>query len=131
LKKRYSKDPQIDRSLRHSVRDGGAYAVMLGFGETYFSAFAVFLKASTAQIGFLASVPALLASFAQLLSAWLGHTFGNRKAIILLGAGLQAFIWIPMALLPWLQSDYTVKSSSPASLSITLLVISPRRNGRV
>ena len=109
MKKHYSRDPVIDRSLRHSVRDGAAYAVMSGSGETYFSAFAVFLKASTAQIGFLASVPALLASFAQLLSAWLGHTFGNRKAIILTGATLQAFIWIPMAMLPWLATDYDVE----------------------
>jgi MFS family permease len=109
LKNIYSRDPVIDRSLRHSVRDGAAYAVMSGSGETYFSAFAVFLKASTAQIGFLASVPALLASFAQLLSAWLGHTFGNRKAIILTGATLQAFIWIPMAMLPWLATDYDVE----------------------
>jgi MFS family permease len=109
LKNIYSRDPVIDRSLRHSVRDGAAYAVMSGSGETYFSAFAVFLKASTAQIGFLASVPALLASFAQLLSAWLGHTFGKRKAIILTGATLQAFIWIPMAILPWLATDYAVE----------------------
>ncbi|MDH5612144.1 MAG: MFS transporter [Gammaproteobacteria bacterium] len=109
MKQRYSRDPVTNRSLRHSVRDGAAYAVMLGSGETYFSAFAIFLKASTAQIGFLASVPALLASFAQLLSAWLGHSFGNRKAIILLGASLQALIWIPMSLLPWLESDYVVE----------------------
>lgn len=105
----YSRDQVVDRSLRHSVRDGAAYAVMTGSGETYFSAFAVFLKASTAQIGFLASVPALLASFAQLLSAWLGHTFGNRKAIILTGAILQAFIWLPMAALPWLPTEYPVE----------------------
>lgn len=109
MKNSYSRDPVIDRSLRHSVRDGAAYAVMTGSGETYFSAFAVFLKASTAQIGFLASVPALLASFAQLLSAWLGHTFGKRKAIILTGATLQAFIWIPIAILPWLPTDHAVE----------------------
>lgn len=109
MKKQYSSNPVIDRTLKHSVHDGAAYAVMSGSGETYFSAFAVFLKASTAQIGFLASVPALLASFAQLLSAWLGHAFGKRKAIILIGASLQALIWIPMAVLPWLQSAYAVE----------------------
>lgn len=91
------------------MHDGAAYAVMSGSGETYFSAFAVFLKATTAQIGFLASVPALLASFAQLLSAWLGHIFANRKAIILVGASLQALVWLPMALLLWLPSDYQVE----------------------
>jgi MFS family permease len=105
----YSRDPKINQSLRHSVRDGAAYAAMSGSGETYFTAFAVFLKASTAQIGFLASVPPLLASFAQLLSAWLGHVSGNRKAIILTGASLQALVWLPMALLPWMKTAYPVE----------------------
>ena len=110
MKKEYSHDPVINRSLKHSVRDGAAYAVMSGSGETYFSAFAVFLKASTAQIGFLASVPPLLASFAQLLSAWLGHIYGKRKIIILIGASLQALIWIPIALLPFFPTDYSVET---------------------
>ena len=96
------------RSLKHSVRDGGAYAVMTGAGETYFSAFALFLKASTAQIAFLVSVPPLLASFAQLFSAWLGHKTGKRKAIILVGATLQGFVWLPLALLPLLYPDYAI-----------------------
>lgn len=109
MRTQYSRDPVIDRSLRHSVRDGAAYAVMSGSGETYFSAFAVFLKATTTQIGFLASVPALLASFAQLFSAWLGHKLGKRKIIILTGACLQAFIWIPMAILPLVVTDYAVE----------------------
>lgn len=109
MKQHYSRDPVIDQSLRHSVRDGAAYAVMSGSGETYFSAFAVFLKASTAQIGFLASVPLLLASSAQLLSAWLGHLYGKRKALILTGAGLQACIWLPMMALPWLPTEYRVE----------------------
>ncbi len=109
MKYRYDNDPLIDRSLRHSVRDGAAYSVMSGSGETYFSAFAVFLKASTAQIGFLASVPPLLASFAQLLSAWLGHISGQRRTIILIGASLQALVWVPMLCLPWLQSAYRVE----------------------
>lgn len=91
------------------MRDGAAYAAMSGSGETYFSAFAVFLKATTAQIGFLASVPPLLASFSQLFSAWLGHVFHNRKAIILIGATLQALIWLPMAILPWVDTDYSVE----------------------
>jgi len=109
VKKQYSRDHLVNKSLKHSVNDGAAYAVMAGAGESYFSAFAVFLKATTAQIGFLASVPPLLASFAQILSAWLGHIYGKRKAIILIGAGLQAVIWIPMALLPWLPTSYSVE----------------------
>ena len=102
-------DPQVARSLKHSIRDGASYAVMTGCGESYFSAFAIFLKASTAQIGFIASVPLLLASFAQLFSAWLGHRLGIRKPIILIGAGMQAAIWLPLLLLPILAPKYAVE----------------------
>ncbi|MDH5547366.1 MAG: MFS transporter [Gammaproteobacteria bacterium] len=81
---------------------------MAGAGESYFSAYAVFLKASTSQIGFLASVPPLLASFIQLLSAWLGHKTGHRKRIILAGAIGQGFSWVPLAILPLWFPDYAV-----------------------
>ena len=105
---RYAADPNTDKSLRHSVRDGVAYSVMSGGGETYFSAFALFLKASTTQIGWLASLPPLLGSFAQLLSAWLGHATGRRMPIILFGASLQAVVWLPMLVLPFLFPEYGV-----------------------
>ena len=84
----FSRDPEVDRSLQHSLKDAGAFAVMAGFGETYVSAFALFLRASTAQIGWLASIPPLLASIAQLLSAWLGRNPGRRKKIIVAGSAL-------------------------------------------
>jgi MFS family permease len=86
-------------SLRHSLKDAAAYAVMMGIGETYLSAFALFLKASTPQIGLLASLPPLLGSLAQIVSAWLGRLAGRRKPIILAGAGLQALAWLPITLL--------------------------------
>jgi MFS family permease len=73
---------------------------MVGGGESYFAAFAVFLKATTAQIGVLASLPPLLASFMQLVSAWIGRRTGRRKRIIVFGALLQASMLIPLALLP-------------------------------
>lgn len=105
---RYSRDPIVARSLRHSVHDGAAYSVMAGSGESYLTPFAIFLKATTAQIGFLASVPPLLASFAQLFSAWLGQKTGQRRKIILIGALLQGLVWIPLAVLPLWFPDYAV-----------------------
>lgn len=102
----YSKDPQVERSLRHSLRDGVAYAVMTGAGEIYFSAYAIFLKASTAQISFLAAVPSLLGSFAQLFSAWLARRTGRRKDIILAGVLSQALTWLSIIWLPLIFPDY-------------------------
>lgn len=104
----FSSDPVTQKSLKHSLRDASAFAVMTGIGETYLSAFAVFLRATTPQIGLLASVPPLLASLVQLLSAWLGHVTGHRRAIILAGASLQAFAWLPIIILPLVFRDYAV-----------------------
>ncbi|MDX1498997.1 MAG: MFS transporter [Woeseiaceae bacterium] len=101
-------DPKVDHSLNHSLRDAGAYAVMIGIGETYLSAFALHLRATTPQIGLLASVPPLLASVVQLVSAWIGGLTGRRRSIMLIGAGIQAFAWLPIALLPLALSSASV-----------------------
>jgi MFS family permease len=97
---RLVKDPVVDRSLRHSLWDGVYFSAMIGTAESYFSAFAVHLRASTSQIGVLAALPPLLASLMQLASAWLGRRLGKRREIIVLGALLQAGALIPLALLP-------------------------------
>ncbi len=104
----FSRDPVTERSIRHSLKDAAAFATMTGVGETYLSAFALFLRASTPQIGLLASLPPMLASFMQLVSAWLGHLTGRRKAIVLAGASIQAFAWLPILTLPLLFGEYGV-----------------------
>jgi MFS family permease len=104
----FSKDPVVDRSLRHSIFDGVTYSVMTGSAESYFSAFAILLKATTAQIGLLASLPPLLASFMQLVSAWLGRRTGHRRQIIVFGALVQASTLVPLTLLPLLFPDDAV-----------------------
>ncbi len=96
----YSNDKQTEESLQHSIKDGVFFAVMTGGGESYFSAYAIFLQASIPLIGLLVSLPALLASTMQLFSAWLGRRLTRRKPIIVFGALLQATCLIPLALLP-------------------------------
>lgn len=103
-----SRDPDVERSLKHSLKDATAFAAMTGVGETYVSAFALFLKATAPQIGLLASLPPLLASLTQLFSAWIGRVTGQRKALVLVGASLQAFMWLPILLLPILFPAHAV-----------------------
>ncbi len=105
---RYTDDPQVERSLKHSVRDGVSYSVMTGAGEVYFSAYALALKAITPQIAFLAAVPPLLGSFTQLFSAWLGSRGFRRRPIILTAVSLQTLLWLPIILLPLLFPAYAV-----------------------
>jgi MFS family permease len=78
-----------------------AYAVMSGAGEIYFSAYALFLKASTAQVSFLAAAPSLFGSFAQLTSAWLARRTGMRRRIILGGVLGQTACWLLITWLPY------------------------------
>jgi MFS family permease len=105
--KHYSEN-QAEHSLHCAVREGTASSIMVGAGESYLSAYALFLKATTSQIAFLAAVPALLGSFAQLIAAWIGHCTGRRKAIVLTGVIVQALMWLPMIWLPYFFPNHAV-----------------------
>lgn len=143
-KPRYSRDPIVNRSLKHSVRDGVWYAIMAGGAESYFSAFALHLKASTAQIGWLASLPPLIGSFLQLLSAWLGKRYPRRRPLFLAGASLQALTFVPLIVLPLLLPAYAIPLliacvtfyyagghfASPPWTSLMGDLVPPRRRGR-
>jgi MFS family permease len=139
----FSKNPVVDRALRHSVRDGMAYSVQVGAGETYFSAFALFLRATAPQVALISTLPLLLASFAQIFSAWLGSYVGRRR-VVLLGCMLQSLLWLPILLLPTLFSGYAITAllvllvlyhsannlSAPQWTSIMRDLVSERRRGR-
>jgi MFS family permease len=99
---RYARDPQTHQSLRHSVRDGVAYSTMAGAGESYFTAYALLLKASSLQVSVLTALPALFGSIAQVLSAWLTQRLARRRRVVLIGVGIQAVAWLPILWLPWL-----------------------------
>lgn len=141
--RQYSKDPLTDRALRHSIRDGMAFSVQVGAGETYLSAFALFLRATAPQVALISTLPPLLGSLAQIVSAWVGSYVGRRR-LVLAGVGLQAAIWIPIVLIPWLEPEYGVMAllallilyqsavsiAAPQWTSIMRDLVSERRRGR-
>jgi len=94
--KRFSGDHLQDRSLHHSVRDGMAHSIMAGGAETYFAAFAIFLKATASQVAIISTLPTLIGSLTQLISVWLDKKSFRRKPVILTGAFLQALVWLPL-----------------------------------
>lgn len=106
--RRYSTNPQTDRSLRHSVRDGVSYSIMSGAGETYFVAYALFLGATAAQVSLLAAAPPLLGALTQLFAAWFSARNGSRRPLILAGALLHAFTWLPIIWLPYFFPQHAV-----------------------
>ncbi|TAJ94397.1 MAG: MFS transporter [Gammaproteobacteria bacterium] len=94
--RRFVTDPQGNHSLHHSIYDGMAYSVMVGCGESYFSAFALFLRATASQVALISTLPPLLGSIAQLISVWINRRIKVCKPIIIAGVTLQAGIWLPL-----------------------------------
>jgi len=101
-------------SLRASVRDAMGTSVMIGFGDNFLSTFAIFLRGTALQIGILATLPALVGALSQLLGVWVMDRFRKRRLLIVSGATLQALIWIPAALVPFVFGD--------GSQSVTILI---------
>jgi MFS family permease len=75
--------------------------MMSGFGESYLGAFAIFLKATNAQIAVLAALPQLLGAWFQFVSVWWLHRLQNRKALILGGVLGQALSWLFILAIPF------------------------------
>jgi hypothetical protein len=95
---------------------------MTGVGENYFSAYAIFLKATTPEIGLLAALPPLLASFAQMTAVVLAQLTGLRKEIIVFGAAIQVVALCLIAALPGL---FAAWSFTVLLLSVILYFIGP------
>jgi MFS family permease len=92
------KDPAVERSLDASVKDGAAYAVMVGLGETYVTACAVFLGASDSAVAMLSTVPLVGGALMQLLTPPVIDRARRRKPAMIGGSVLQALSWAPMIL---------------------------------
>ncbi|MEO8340471.1 MAG: hypothetical protein ABI604_12280 [Nitrospirota bacterium] len=82
------------------AKDGACQAVTQGSGEQYLSAFALLLQAGPFQLCVLSALPQLIGTGAQLASVKLLQWFPDRKARIFAGTVGQAFVWIPIVLLP-------------------------------
>ena len=82
--------------------DGAAYAAMLGLIQNYVTPLALALKATTAQVGLLSSIPNLVVAFSQLAAPDLSERAGTRKRFILPMVFLHAIMYIPILLIPFI-----------------------------
>ena len=121
-----NEDPK-DGSLRAAVRDGVSHAVMMGAGETYLGPFGIFLRATTLQVGLLATLPQLFGSIMQLAGSRAMPLFRSRRKVVLTGVLIQASLWIPMAFLPFLFGSGVL----PVLLLIGLVTLYHGANGAV
>lgn len=92
------RDERIKKSLWYSILDGTFCSAMIGFGESFISAFAVFLRANSIQLGLLGSLPQTISSLLQLWSNWMIRLFGTRKRFVCTFSFLDAVMYVPIAL---------------------------------
>lgn len=90
------------KSLRYSVWDGSFYSAMVSFGISFFSAFAVFLRATANEVAIIGSLPQALGSLFQLYATKLLRFVDSRKRFIILGASAEVFMYVPIILVYFL-----------------------------
>lgn len=93
-----SRKSSLHASLRASTIDGCFYTMMVGFGESFFGAYVVALRASHFIIGLVGSLPQTMGSLAQFLSIELVRLFGSRKRMVTSLVFVQAFLYLPLIL---------------------------------
>ncbi len=86
-------------SLRFAIYDGIAWALMIGLAEAFFSAYAIFLAATPAQIAILAAYPTIIPAIAQLTGVKLMSYYSSRKALCVRATVMHALGLLPIALI--------------------------------
>ena len=95
-------EDKIKKSLRYSVYDGAAFAVMDGATASFITPFAIALNASVSMIAALTYVPQLLGAFIQLFAANVVEIIKDRRKILVAGSLFHAILWLPLLLIPYM-----------------------------
>lgn len=88
-----------EKTMKLSVQEGAAASVMNGLGDSYITPYALALNANNAQIGLLGSFAGILGPLSQIGGSRLMEKY-PRKKIFSIAVTFQAFMWIPILLLP-------------------------------
>lgn len=97
-------DARVRRDLRAIRRDGMAFALMVGIGETYLPAFVLAIGGGEVEAGLVATLPLLVGALIQLVSPRAVERLGSQKRWVVLCARLQAASFLPLALLCFVEA---------------------------
>ena len=86
----------LRRDLRASLSDGAGYGGMVGFGEIYFSAFALAIGLGELMAGLVASLPLLAGGILQTISPFAIRWLGSHKRWVVCCAAMQSLTFIPL-----------------------------------
>ena len=87
----------LTSDLRYVVKDGCAWAGMMGFGEHLFQAMVLALSLGEQAGAMAAVIPAFIGSAGQLCTPWLVKKLGSHKRTVMFGSLLQVCAFVPMA----------------------------------
>jgi len=91
-------EARVKKSLHFSIMDAFFWSIMVGFGESFLSAFAIFLNATNQQLGLLRSLPQALGSLSQLWSRRLMNFINSRKKLVMFGVLFSGLMYLPITL---------------------------------
>jgi MFS family permease len=115
------KDPevakQLDISLDACIKEGVCAQIMILIFDYYLVPFALFIKATTFEIGLLVSLPHLLSALSQLFATRIVRSIGSRRKLLTTGVALQAAFLLPIPFLIFYPEFNSVK------LLILLMII--------
>ena len=108
---------RVKTSVKASIKDGVAWAMMSGFVDPYGVPFALALGATPMGIGLLRSLPPLATSFCQLFTEKLVLALGRCKKTLLLAVGVQAAALFAAAASVFLPAGYAL----PVFMALTVV----------
>lgn len=94
-------------TLKRSQQEAVASSTMTATSDNFFNAYAIFLGASLAQMGWVTGLPQLFGAVAQLLSVWLASHFSRRQFIVFC-ASLQALVVLAMGAVAAFEPEHAV-----------------------
>ena len=94
-------EDDVKKSLKYSLYDGAAFAVMDGLTSSFLTPFAVALNTSVNFIAALTYVPQLIGAFMQLFAAKVVEIIKDRRKILVAGSLIHAVLWVPLLLIPY------------------------------
>ena len=92
----------VRRSLKYVLWEGGSAGIVQRITDSFFTPFALVLKASAPQIGLLSAIPNFAGAVSQLAAPKLVALLGSRKRLLLLAVLLGVLVWLPIAFFPWI-----------------------------
>jgi MFS family permease len=104
-KKLESREQLVNKSLRYSIIEGSFTSVSSSIVNSFLVPFALFLKATSAQIGLLSSMQDLSSTFGQLPGAVLTEKYSRKSIWLFVQLVGRIALWIPVMLLPFLNLD--------------------------